>query len=304
MDPGNPALCLSLSQPNEVWPGTATFGPFAENATYESASGQFYRGTRTGPYGSVNFANDDYDATIANSNYNSLQVTLRHSLKGLSFLIGYTYSKSIDQASSLSDPLNPYDFGATRALSSFNLTQNLVASYDYQLPLDRLSSHAKALTRGWAISGITTATTGFPVSLHSDGDNSLMGSIPNGDNNYSLDLPDYNGAPLNLNGNPRNGLPYFNTSAFTINALGTPGNASRRSFSGPGSFNSNIALLRSFRFSEARSLQFRLETFNTFNHTQFFGPAAVNGDISSPLFGHVVNTAPPRLMQLALKFMF
>ncbi len=304
MDPGNPALCLSLSQPNEVWPGTATCGPFAENATYESASGQFYHGTRTGPYGSVNFANDDYDATIANSNYNSLQATLRHSAKGLSFLIGYTYSKSIDQASSLSDPLNPYDFGATRALSSFNLTQNLVASYDYQLPLDRLSSHAKALTRGWAISGITTATTGFPVSLHSDGDNSLMGSIPNGVNNYSLDLPDYNGAPLNLNGNPRNGLPYFNTAAFSINALGTPGNASRRSFSGPGGFNSNIALLRSFRFSEARSLQFRLETFNTFNHTQFFGPAAVNGDISSPLFGHVVNTAPPRLMQLALKFMF
>jgi hypothetical protein len=304
MDPGNPALCLSLSQPNEVWPGTATCGPFAENATYESASGQFYNGTRTGPYGSVNFANDDYDATIANSNYNSLQVTLRHSFKGLSFLIGYTYSKSIDQASALSDPLNPYDFGATRALSAFNLGQNLVASYDYNLPFDRLSTHAKFLTRGWAISGITTATSGFPVSLHSDGDNSLQGSIPNGVNNYSLDLPDYTGVPLNLNGNPRNGLPYFNTSAFTINALGEPGTASRRSFSGPGSFNSNIALLRSFRFSEARSLQFRLETFNTFNHTQFFGPAAVNGDISSPLFGHVVNTAPPRLMQLALKFMF
>jgi hypothetical protein len=304
IDPGNAALCLSLSQPSEVAPGTPTCGPFAENTTYTSASGQIFHGTRTGPYGSVNFANDDYDASIANSNYNSFQATLRHSAKGLTFLIGYTFSKSIDQASALSDPLNPFNFGATRALSAFDLKHNLVASYDYKLPLDRLSKHAKALTEGWAISGITTVTSGFPVSLHSDGDNSLMGSIPNGVNNYSLDLPDYSGAPLNLNGNPRNGLPYFNTSAFSINALGTPGSASRRSFFGPGSFNSNIALLRNFRFSEARVLQFRLETFNTFNHAQFFGPSAVNGDINSPLFGRVVNTAPPRLMQLALKFMF
>ena len=252
----------------------------------------------------MNFANDDYDATIANSNYNSLQATLRHSAKGLTFLLSYTFSKSIDQASSLSDPINPFNFGETRALSNFDLKHNLVVSYDYQLPLDRLSSHAKALTRGWGISGITTLTSGFPVSLHSDGDNSLMGSIPNGVNNYSLDLPDYNGAPLQLNGNPRDGLPYFNKSAFTINALGTPGSASRRGFYGPGGFNSNIALLRSFRFSEARSLQFRLETFNTFNHTQFFGPSAVNGDIDSPLFGQVVKAQPPRLMQLALKFVF
>jgi hypothetical protein len=304
IDPGNPALCLSLSQPSQVAPGTSTCGPFAENATYTSASGQIINGTRTGPYGSVNFANDDYDASIGNSNYNSFQTTLRHSAKGLTFLASYTFSKSIDQASALSDPVNPYNFGETRALSAFDLKHNLVISYDYKLPLDRLSKHAKMLTQGWSISGITSVTSGFPVSLHSNGDNSLMGSIPNGVNNYSLDLPDYNGAPLNLNGNPRNGLPYFDTSAFSINALGTPGNASRRSFYGPGSFNSNIALLKSIRFSEARSLQIRVETFNAFNHTQFFGPAAVNGDISSPLFGQVVKAQPPRLMQVAAKFTF
>ena len=70
-----------------------------------------------------------------------------------------------------------------------------------------------------------------------------MGSIPNGVNNHSLDLPDYNGAPLQLNGNPRNGLPYFNVAAFSENALGTPGNASRRSFYGPGTLNFDLALL-------------------------------------------------------------
>lgn len=301
-NPGNPALCLALSNPSAVATGTPTCGPFAENTVYTTAAGQIVNGTRTalGPA----FANDDYDASIGNSNYNSLQVTLRHAAKGLTFLAGYTYSKSIDQASSLSDPLNPFNFSATRALSSFDLTHNLVVSYDYVLPLDRLSSHAKALTRGWSLTGITRASTGFPVTLKSNGDNSLMGSIPNGVNNYSLDLPDYNGAPLQLNGNPRNGLPYFNTSAFSLNALGTPGNASRRSFYGPGMFNTDLALLRNFRISEAKALQFRLETFNLFNHTQFFGPAAVNGNIDNPLFGQVVQAAAPRLMQIALKFTF
>jgi len=137
-----------------------------------------------------------------------------------------------------------------------------------------------------------------------DGDNSLMGSIPNGVNNHSLDLPDYNGAPLDLNGNPRNGLPYLNISTFSDNALGTPGNASRRSFAGPGQLNFDLALLRSFRISESKAFQFRLETFNTFNHAQFFGPASVQGNIDSPLFGQVIKAAPPRLMQAALKFIF
>ncbi len=301
-NPGNPGLCLALSQPSEVASGTATCGPFSENAMYTTASGQIVNGTRRG-LGQA-FANDDYDASIGNSNYNSFQATLRHSFNGLTFLLGYTFSKSIDQASSLSDPVNPYDFRATRALSAFDLTQDLVASYDYQLPLVHLSTHMKLLTRGWTISGITRASTGFPVTLRSNGDNSLMGSIPNGVNNYSLDLPDYTGASLKLNGNPRNGLPYFNTAAFSVNALATPGDASRRSFYGPGLFNSDIALLRNFRYSESKTLQFRMESFNTFNHTQFFGPAAVNGNIDSPLFGQVVKAASPRLMQVALKFTF
>jgi hypothetical protein len=68
--------------------------------------------------------------------------------------------------------------------------------------------------------------------------------------------------------------------------------------------NWDIALLKNFKFTETRALQFRLETFNTFNHTQFFGPAAVQGNIDSPLFGTVVKAAPPRLVQLALRLTF
>jgi len=132
-----------------------------------------------------------------------------------------------------------------------------------------------------------------------------MGSIPNGVNNHSLDLPDFLGGGLNLNHNPRNALQYFDTSKFTVNALGTPGNSPRRFFYGPGMWNTDLALLKSVELSETKALQFRLETFNTFNHTQFFGPASVNGNISNTsLFGQVVSAAPPRLMQAALKFTF
>jgi len=301
-NPGNPALCLALSQRSAVAAGSPTCGPFGEDKTYITAGGMTIKGTR-GPLG-PNFANDDYDASIGNSNYNSFQTTLRHSGKGLSVLIGYTYSQSIDQASSISDPVNPFNFAATRALSAWDLTHNLVASYQYNLPLERLTRQWKFLTQGWAISGITRISSGFPVTLSADGDNSLQGSIPNGVNNKSLDLPDYSPGPLNLNPNPGNGQPYFNTSLFTPNALGTSGSASRRSFHGPGMLNTDLALVRDVHLSEAKALQFRLETFNIFNQTQFFGPVAINGDVNSHLFGRIVNAAPHRLLQLAVKFTF
>lgn len=302
VNPGNPALCLALSQPSAVAAGSATCGPFGEDTQYISASGQVFNGTR-GPFGSA-FSNDDFEGSYGNSTYNSFQATLRHSGKSLSFLIGYTFSKSIDQASALGDTVNPFDYKATRALSAWDLRHNLVASYEYQIPAGRLTRRMPWLAEGWAISGITRISSGFPVTIKSNDDDSLQGSIPNGVNNYSLDTADYNGGPLHLNSDPRNGLPYFDPNLFSQSALGSPGNASRRSFYGPGMVNFDIALLKNFKFTETRLLQLRIETFNTFNHAQFFGPAAVNGNVDSPLFGQVVKAASPRLVQAALKLTF
>jgi hypothetical protein len=301
-NPGNAALCLSLSQQADVAPGSPTCGPNGEDTTYITAGGTVVNGTR-GPLGSA-FGNDDYDGSVANSNYNSFQASVRRSGKTLDLMLAYTYSKSIDQASSLADILDPFNFNATRGLSAFDLRHNFVATYRFQLPFDRLTSRAPVLTQGWAISGITRASSGFPVTLSTDLDNSLMGSLPNGVNNHSADLPDFTAGPLELNGNPRNGLSYFNTSLFSANALGTFGDSRKRFFYGPGQFNTDLALLKNFQISESKALQFRLEAFNVFNHTEFFGPAAVNGDFSSALFGRVVNAAPPRLMQVALKYTF
>jgi hypothetical protein len=301
-NPGNPGLCLALSNPAAVAPGSPTCGPFGEDNTYTTAKGQVIQGTRVGL--GPNFSNDMYTSSMGNSTSNAFEASLRHTGGTLDMTFSYTFSKSIDQASALSDPVDPYNFRRTRALSAWDMAHNFVSTSRYALPLDRFFGRAKGWAEGWAVSGIVRASTGLPVTLHSDGDNSLLGSIPNGLNNHSIDLPDYNGAPLKLNGNPRNGLPYFDTSAFSINALGEPGTASRRFFHGPGAFNVDLALLKTITVSQEKTLQIRLEAFNAFNHTQFFGPTAVDGGITTPLFGQVVNAAPPRVMQAALKFFF
>ena len=85
---------------------------------------------------------------------------------------------------------------------------------------------------------------------------------------------------------------------------GSRGNARRRFFYGPGIDNYDMALLKSIPLTESKSLQFRFEGFNIFNHAQFYGPASVNGNINSSTFGEVVSAAAPRVMQAAVKFAF
>jgi carboxypeptidase family protein len=301
-NPGNPALCLFLSNPANLAPAQTTCGPFGEDTTYTTASGKIYNGTR-GPLGS-NFGSNANQASIGNSNYNALQITLRHTGKNLTLLAGYTFSKSLDQSSNVGEAVNPLDPSLSRALSSFNVTHNFVLSYSYQLPFDRLFRASNRLTQGWELSGITRFSSGFPVTLLNYGDNSLLGSEPNGINNFGVDEPNYSGGPLHLNSNPRNGQSYFDTTQFSENPLGTPGNARRRFFFGPGMDNYDMALLKNLRLAEAKSLQFRCEAFNVFNHAQFFGPQAVDGNIASSTFGQVTSAAPPRIVQLGVKFLF
>jgi hypothetical protein len=301
-NPGNPALCLSLSQPSDVMPGTPTCGPFGESGTYVSRTGQIYNGTR-GPFGSA-FTSATTEHSMANSSYNALEVTWRHTSVRGQFLASYTFSKSLDQSSSLAEQINPLNYKLSRAPSAFNIPQNFVGSYHYEIPFDRLFQRKNRLTSGWSLSGIVRLSSGFPVTLFNNGDTSLLGTEPNGVNNYGVDLPNYIPGPLELNGNPRNGKPYFNTSLFSAPALGQMGTAAHRFFYGPGMANFDIALLKAVPLTESKSLQFRLETFNTFNHAQFFGAGSVNGAIGDPAFGTVVSADAPRLVQLAAKFSF
>jgi hypothetical protein len=116
-NPGNPALCLQLSNPANLAPGQTPCGPFNESNVFTTASGQTIDGTR-GPLGS-NFGSDTMETTIGNSNYNSLQVTLRHTSGPLQLLAAYTYSKSLDQSSNLGEEVNPLNPSLSRALVRF-----------------------------------------------------------------------------------------------------------------------------------------------------------------------------------------
>ena len=301
-NPGNPALCLSLSQTSEVAPGSATCGPFGESNVYTTAAGRTVNGTR-GPLGS-NFGSDTNQSTTGNANYNALELSVRHTSKRLQLFASYTFSKSMDDSSNVGEEVNPINPALSYALSAFDVKHNFVVSYAYELPFERLFGVSNGWTKGWTISGITHFSSGFPVTLLNYGDNSLLGAEPNGINNYGVDEPQYTPGALDLNHNPRNGGAYFNTSLFSLQPLGEPGNAKRRFFYGPGIDNYDMALIKNVPLPDTRSLEFRFEGFNVFNHAQFYGPASVNGNIQSATFGQVISAAPPRLMQAAVKFVF
>jgi hypothetical protein len=301
-NPGNPALCLSLSQPSEVKPGTLTCGPNGENTVYSPVGGGQVNSTR-GPLG-ANFGSNALQSNIGHANYSALELSARHTSGRLEFSGAYTYSKSLDESSNIGEEVNPFNPALSYALSSFDVRHNFVLSCDYKLPIDRLM-RANRWSQGWSLSGITRFASGFPVTLTNNGDDSLIGTNPNGVNNASIDEPDYSGGALHLNGNPRkNGNNYFNSSAFSMNALGTPGNAKRRFFYGPGADNYDMAIAKELPMTESKSLLFRVEAFNVFNHTQFNGPAAVDGDIGSTTFGNAISAAPPRILQAAMKLNF
>jgi len=280
VNPANPALCLSLG---------SGCGPFNEQVAR----------TDFGPaFGSV-----ELQRTIANAGYQALEATLNHRSHGLELLASYTYSKSIDQSGGLPEPVNPIDPSLSRSLSSFDMRHNFVGSFNYDIP-NLSKGLTGVLVNGWAVAGIARFTSGLPVTLLNNNDTSLLGTIPNGINNNGVDTPQWSGASLHINTNPRNAAAVFDPTQFSLPALGTMGNARRRFFSGPGMENVDATLSRNVLVSENHSLELRVEAFNVFNHTQFFGAAAVQGNISSGSFGQAVNSMPPRLMQLALRYHF
>ena len=281
-NPADPALCLSLG---------AACGPFNEQAARTTFGPQF---------GSV-----ELQETIANAHYDALEATLNHRTRGLDLLASYTYSKSIDQSAGLPEPVNPIDPSLSRGLSAFDMRQNFVASFDYVLPTSNSKGplHAMVL-EGWTVAGIARFATGLPVTLLNNNDTSLLGTIPNGINNDGVDTPDWSGGSLHLNTNPRGGTPVFDASQFSLPTLGTLGNTRRRFFSGPGLENLDATVSREFSMRENRSVEFRVEAFNVVNHAQFFGPATVEGNISSGTFGQAVSAMSPRLMQIALRYRF
>jgi len=300
---------------------------------------------------------------IANSSYNALQATLRRVQGPLILGVSYTYGHSLDDSSDRSDTtfVNSFDLRSNRASSNFDQRHLLNFSYVYQLPsLLRLgqalwdfyttewdaprprrsynpSRVVRNLVEGWELSGITVFQSGTPFSvINAAGANGISvldnAGVANGSGAGSYPDRAVGPHPKPAGGNnPLSFGPLLgNPAAFTAPRGLTFGDAGRNVLNNPHRVNFDIALLKNFKVKESMNLEFRVEAFNVFNHTQFRiynpnlgstgsntigcygGPnanySAAGGDgvdcLTGSSFLHPVDAHRPRTMQFGLKFIF
>jgi hypothetical protein len=256
--------------------------------------------------------------TITNSAYNSLQTSLEKRLShGLQFEVAYTYSKSIDDASSFENALKPIcngvlnNFSCNRGSSLFDARHRLVISYLWQPPVPKYNGLKGKALDGWAVSGITSFQSGFPIRMITIDDQELE----NDTSGFEAPGRPVENGPVHFV-NPRsNGNYYFCQPAagttsggagspncnITDPALGDLGGP-RSICCGPGINNFDMSLQKETPIGERVNAEFRAEFFNIFNHTQFLNP---DGNFSDGAdFGRVTHTREPRQIQFALKISF
>ena len=255
-------------------------------------------GTGCPPDGIPVFGSIFGEFPVANSSYNSFQTLVNQRLShGLQFLVSYTWSRSMDNASSYENSVNPIDPRKSRSLSLFDARNRLVVSESWQVPEWNISNWTRHVANGWSFSSIFTLQSGFPIRLTSTEDTELMSS-------YDFETPGEPDqiAPLRRLSPQKTGGYYFDPASFTDAPLGQIGNAPRTICCGPGTTNLDLGLHKVIALREATKLEFRTEVFNVFNHTQFFSPDGNITDGAS--FGQVSRAQDPRLIQLALKLTF
>jgi hypothetical protein len=247
-----------------------------------------------------------------NSNYHGLQLSVEKRMSyGLSFLANYTWSKALND---FSESVNnesymqtyPFNRSASYGPDTSNVPNVIKISGTWQVPHFQLSGAADKFLNGWQVAPIVSWQSGFPFSIMSGYDNSYSGDY--------VDRADFApGATLaqaKLNPNRSHGAliqEYFNTAAFQANAEGTYGNTGKNILSGPGIFNTDLALLKDTKIGERVTLQFRAEAFNAFNSVNFGQPDdfVSDGEAGIQTFGQIFYTStPPRIMQFALKLLF
>ena len=238
--------------------------------------------------------------TIANSNYNALEMMLQKRFShGLQFQAAYTFSKSIDDGSTFEETLNPFNFRASRGLSLFNSKQRFVVSYDWELPIPKRQGFAGRVINDWEVSGITQFQSGFPIRLDTSDDNELINSF------FFLgtEAPSLTG-PLQIQNPKKTGGFYLNYNQFSDPPLGSFNNGTQRSLCcGPGLEDWDFSVHKKISLSETKYVQFRAEIFNVFNRTNFSNPDGHFSD-GPTLFGKITSAGDPRLLQFALKFFF
>lgn len=278
--------------------GTGQTLQFVGLRPYSSPNCNAFTGVNCPSDGVPVFANIFAEDTIANSSYNSFQTSLEKRFShGLQFQAAYTFSKSLDQASSFEETLNPFNFGASRALSLFNAAHRFVINYYWDIPAPKYDGFLGKLADDWSISGITEFQSGFPIRLQTQDDNELISSI------FFLGTtaPQLTGSLQRLDPRSSAGHFYLNPAQFSDPPLGTFAATPRSICCGPGLSNWDITIGKRIVISEAKYFQFRADIFNLFNHTEWVNP---DGNFSDTTFGQVLQTRDPRLVQFALKLFF
>jgi hypothetical protein len=262
----------------------------------------------------------------ASSNYNSLQISVRRTIAPLTVAVAYTYAHSLDDESDWQDVnfVNSYNLKGNYASSNFDERHILTVSYIYDIPSGHREGISKILLANWEYSGITTFYTGTPFSVTNGifGDNAGVangvgtnGSYPDVVGNPHSAPPSVVLASLNQSSGPL----LFNPAAYVAPQGLTFGDAGRNSLNIPNRLNFDMALYKNFPIKESYAFQFRAESFNVFNHTNWSG---VNGSIGC--YGGANNSAADpsctsggwagflqpsgahlgRIFQFGLKFLF
>ena len=244
------------------------------------------------------FSNIFAEDTIANSNYNALQISLEKSYShGLLFQASYTFSKAIDQGASFENELNPLNFNATRGLSLLDAKHRFVFSPVWDFPVPKYEGFKGKALDGWGLSSIITYQSGFPIRVQTQNDAELQSSFFFEDAN----TPQLFSGSVQFLKPQKNNNFYF-TGNISDPALGTFGNLPHALCCGPALSNTDLVIIKKTPIKERFNTEFRAEFYNAWNHTQFKNP---DGNFSDSTFGQVLKTrVDPRVMQFGLKILF
>ena len=251
------------------------------------------------------YTNINYTEFGATSNYNALQTRItRRFASHLTANVSYTWSKAMDEVDSDGTAITYYlDRRRDYAKAGFDRTHVFSVDYVYELPsLAKQNGFLKSTINGWQLAGITRFATGTPLNIGSNGNLGTLGGAPRAN---------YLGGQIYPDNQSR--LEFFNPLVFGRPLDGQFGNLGRNALVGPGINQWDISVYKNTRITERVQAQIRVETFNTFNHTQWAGintgisaanpgTAVSTGTIGTS--GQITTTRDPRNIQLGVKVLF
>jgi hypothetical protein len=293
--------------------GNRGYDEFAENAGNQVPFGLDGSVAANRPY--PEWDGITVGSQVARSWYNSLQLKYEKRLTTNWYtLASYTFASAIDEAGAWGANTQPQisnDFNAEQGPQAQTPRQNFTFSNIYELPVGRgrrfgsnWNRVTNAILGGWHIANILTLRTGLPlnVTLASTGTNPATGQ--------SYKFLNLNGGTLrpNLVGDPQTGVSpevnrndFLSSTAFQVQTLNTPGDASRDVALSPGLANLDLSLAKNTRITERQSVELRFEAFNSLNHTNFGNPGTTFGSSS---FGVISSAGNPRIVQMAIRYRF